>query len=119
MANIDGSTAITTEQLKTVLNSLKTQRETIRTTYDSMIKQVLDSSSSCFSVAGLDQSSVNSAFADTFKKIDTNFDALINVLENDVIKRYSELAMAIQQMFGGDFAARLSELIGISSTNKR
>ena len=99
--SIGGSTAISTEELKVVLNSLKTQRETIQTTYNSMIKKVLESSSSCFSVSGLDYTEIISA-------------SLINLLENGVIQRYSELAMALRKMFGVDFASQLSQLMGLT-----
>ena len=112
--SIGGSTAISTEELKVVLNSLKTQRETIQTTYNSMIKKVLESSSSCFSVSGLDYTEIISAFDTTFKNLDNHFDSLINLLENGVIQRYSELAMALRKMFGVDFASQLSQLMGLT-----
>ena len=115
---ISGSTAISNEELKSVLSSLKTQRETIQTTYNTMIKKVLESSSSCFSVSGLDYSSIISVFDSTFKTLDNHFESLITLLENGVIKRYSELAMAIRQMFGADFAAKLSELIGLKEVHQ-
>ena len=115
MASVDG-TVITTSELKEVLNSLKTQRETIKTTYDTMVKKVLESSSSCFSVSGLDYSLIISNFDSTFETIDNNFNSLIDVLENGVIKTYSELAIAIRQMFSEEFATKMSELIGISTS---
>ena len=113
MANNNG-TFITANELKNVLSSLKRQRETIKTTYNSMIKNVLESSSSCFSVAGLDYESIISSFDSTFTSLDSNLGALIDVLENNVIKTYSELVIAIRQMFGTDFANRMSQLIGLN-----
>ncbi|MBP5678234.1 MAG: hypothetical protein J6X28_00200 [Bacilli bacterium] len=114
MANTDGQ-AITLAELQNVLASLKTQRDTMNTTYKTSIKQVLDSSTECFSVAGLDYSTIMAAFNDTFNTLDKNYDGLINVLENSVIKDYSELTTAIRKMFGDNFGARLSELLGVSA----
>ena len=113
MASLQGS-AITIEELNRVLTSLKNQRETISNEYQNNIKKVLESSSSCISVSGLDMTSVNSAFDSTFNTLDRNFDMLISVLENNVIKNYSELAEAIKQLFGQTFANRLAELLGIN-----
>ena len=112
MASFEGS-AITIEELKRVLTSLKNQREIISSEYKNNIKKVLESSSSCISVSGLDMTSVNSAFDSTFTTLDRNFDMLISVLENNVIRNYSELAEAIRRLFGAQFAAQISELLGI------
>lgn len=112
MANTNGA-VITLAELNQVLSSLKNQRESIRSTYNSMVKEVLESSSYCFSVSGLDYNSILSSFDSTFKQLDSNFEALIDVLENGVIRTYSELAIAIRQMFSVDFANRMSQLIGL------
>lgn len=112
MANVNGS-AITTQELKAVLNSLKTQQENIRNEYKNRIKSVLDSSSSCFSVAGLNYSTIIETFDDTFETLDKNFENLIYILENKVIKNYTELVAAIRQMFGKSFADKLVQLLGM------
>ena len=39
---------------------------------------------------------------------------LVGVLENDVIKNYSEVAVSLKQMFGSSFATKLSELLNLS-----
>ena len=109
------SMAISTEELRAVLESLKQQRETISETYNSMIKKVLESSSYCFSVSGLDYSSIISAFDNTFRIIDARFESLINVLENNVIKNYSELTIAIRKMFDSEFASKISELLNFKN----
>ena len=113
MATNNG-TAITVAELRGVVSSLKEQRESIQKTYNSMIKEVIESSSSCFSVSGLDYNSILSSFDSTFKTLDSNFEALIDILENKVIKSYSELTVAIKQMFGTDFANKMSQLIGLN-----
>ena len=106
--------AITTAELRSVLNSLKTQRESIRYEYNNNIKRVLDSSSQCFSVAGLDYSTIIETFNDTFGTMDKNFENLIDVLENNVIRNYTELVAAIRKMFGKSFADKLINLLGIN-----
>ncbi len=112
MASYEGS-AITIEELNRVLTSLKKQREIISNEYKNNIHKVLETSSSCISVSGLDMTSVNSAFESTFTTLDRNFDMLISVLENNVIKNYSELAEAIRRLFGPQFASQISDLLGI------
>ena len=114
MANGD-KTAISAAELKSVLSSLKTQREAISNEYNNNIKRVLESSSSCFSVAGLDYSKIIETFDDTFGTMDKNFESLIYVLENDVIKNYSELIEAIKQLFTKNFADKLINLLGLNS----
>ena len=112
MASYEGS-AITIEELNKVLTSLKQQKEIISNEYKNNISKVLENSSSCISVSGLDMSSVTSAFQSTFNTLDRNFDTLINVLENNVIKNYTELAEAIRKLFGAQFASQISDLLGI------
>ena len=112
MASANGN-AITTAELKKVLSSLKTQRELMNNEYKNNIKRVLDSSSQCFQVAGLNYTSIIETFDDTFGTLDKNFENLINALENNVIKNYSELVAAIRQMFGKSFADKLTNLLGI------
>lgn len=112
MASYEGS-AITIEELNKVLTSLKKQREIISNEYKNNIRKVLETSGSCISVSGLDMTSVNSAFDSTFTTLDRNFDMLISVLENNVIKNYSELAEAIRRLFGPQFASQISDLLGI------
>ena len=110
---MDNKTEITIVELKSVLNSLKNQQETMNSTYNTLIKPVLDSSSQCFQVAGLDYSEIQTIFSKTFSSVDNKFYNLINVLENDVIGKYSELALALKKLFGNDFATQLNDLIGI------
>ena len=105
--------AISIDELNGVLSSLKTQREIISETYNSMVKKVLENSSSCFAISGLDFTTIQSTFDSTFKAIDANFDSLITVLESDVIKNYLELISTIRRMFGQEFASKMSELLGV------
>ena len=114
MADVNG-TRISTEELKTLLSSLKEQRELISNEYKNSIRNVLESSSSCFNVSGLDYSYIISIFDDTFNSLESNFDRLIDVLENNVIKNYSELAVAIKKMFDENFANKLNEILGVNS----
>lgn len=112
MAN--DQTSITLEEIKTVLNTLKQQRDIINNSYNQDIKKVLESSNSCLQVAGLDTSQINQTIGDTFKSINENMNGLVGVLENDVIKNYAEVATTLKQMFGSNFAAKLSELLNLS-----
>ena len=112
MAN--DQTYITLDEIKTVLNSLKQQRDIINNCYNNDIKKVLTSSSSCLQVAGLDTTTINQTIENTFKTINENMNGLVGVLENDVIKNYSEVAVSLKQMFGSSFATKLSELLNLS-----
>ena len=103
---------VTTEELRKVLTALKNERDTIQKTYTSQIKGVLESSESCFQVSGLDYSTITSTINNTFTTLNSNFNSLIDVLENDVIKNYDDLAAAIRAKFGQEFAARITSLIG-------
>lgn len=118
MAEVN-SIKITTEELKVVLESLKKQRDQISNIYSSQIKKVLENSSSCFTVAGMDTEMISKSIASTFKNINTNLSALIDLLENGVISKYSELSYAIQKMFTNDVTNRLYDLLGISSGARR
>ena len=80
MADFNG-TRISTEELKTLLSSLKEQKELINGEYKNSIRSVLESSSSCFSVSGVDYSRIISIFDDTFNSLDSNFEILITVLD--------------------------------------
>ncbi len=110
MANYDGA-MISTEELKTVLNSLKSQRDIIINEYRNSIKNVLNSSSSCFRVSGINIDTIISIFDDTFNNLDRCFEILIDALENNVIKNYSELAIAIRKMFDDNFASKIMSLL--------
>ena len=111
---INDRTSITLAEIKTVLNSLKQQRDIINKSYSSDIKKVLESSNVCFQVAGLDTTEINQTIESTFKSINKNMNGLIDVLENDVIKNYTEVTAAVKQMFGSSFAAKISELLNLS-----
>ena len=109
----DNSIKISTEDLKAVSASLKSQRDTLTGIYKSEILPTMNKSASCFAVAGLNTSDISEAFKKTFNNIETNLNALIDLLDNNIIKSYSELSYAIQRMFTDDFANQLSELIGL------
>lgn len=107
------SSRISIDELKRVLASLKEQRDTINSTYNNSIKRVLESSTGCFTVSGLNNEVIITSFDNTFKKLNDNFNGLINVLENNVINTYSELTIAIRQLFGEQFANKLIDLLEI------
>ena len=109
----DNKSSISVEELRKVVEALKLQRDTINSTYNNSIRKVLESSGDCFAVSGLNNDTIIAAFNDTFTNLNKSFDSLIDVLENNVIKSYSELAAAIRQMFGREFASQLIDLLGI------
>lgn len=113
--SVSNVSKITLDEVKVVLNSLKEQRETISSVYNSEISTVLESSSSCLTVAGLDYSQIIDTFNSTFTKLDERYYALIDVLENNVIKNYDELVTVIRQMFNDTFAKQMEELLGLTS----
>ncbi len=113
MASTSSSSTVTIDELKRVLESLKTQRETINSVYNDKIQSVINNSASCFGIAGLDCTKIEESYRDTFATINTNFEKLIDILENDVIKNYSELSLAIKQMFNIDFANQMETLLNL------
>jgi len=104
---------VTTADLRKVLASLKSERDSLSKVYSSEVKGVLESSQQCFQVAGLDYSSITGAIDNTFKTLNTNLTSLIDVLENDVIKNYDELLDALRQKFGAQFASQMQSLLGL------
>ena len=104
---------VTTSELKKVLSSLKTERDTLNNVYNSQIKEILESSQSCFQIAGLDPSQISSTIESTFKTLNSNFNDLIGVLDNNVIKNYDELLTALNQKFGAQFASQMQNLLGL------
>ena len=115
MANND-SAAISLAELKEVSKSLQSQKDTIHSLYNNNIVSILESTRSCFKVAGIDYSSIENSFRSTYNELDKRYEELINVLNNSVIARYSELSAVIVQMFNTDFASRLNELLGLTKT---
>ena len=105
-------TSLSLAELNRVLASLKEQKTAIAKT-KKKVDAVLESSSSCLAISGLDYSTIADSFDTTFNKMDTNLDALINVLENDVIKSYAELMLIMRRIFNKDFASKLSGLLGL------
>ena len=107
------SARITLDEVSLVLKSLKEQREAIRSVYKNKIAGVLDSSAGCFSVAGLDHAQISEAFNKKFAELDKKYYALIDVLENNVIKEYSEIIAALREMFNDKFASQMQDLLGL------
>lgn len=107
---MNGKTALSIDELKSVLKSLKNEKESLSET-KKKVDKVLESSASCFAVSGLDYSTISDSFNTTFSNLDKNFDALINVLENDVIKNYAELISIIRRLFNDSFAEKMLSLL--------
>ena len=109
---MNDKSSLSISELKKVLDSLKEQKEAINNTKVTVDK-VLESSASCFAVSGLDYSAISNSFNTTFKSLDNRFDALINALENGVIKNYSELISIIRKVFNKSLADKISSLLEI------
>ena len=116
MASKDGI-AISIDELKSISKSLQSQKDTIYGTYTSKVVPVLESTRACFKISGLDFSNIESAFKNTFTTLNTNFESLINVLNNNIIAGYSDVSVSIRQMFNQDFASRLNELLNIGNSS--
>ncbi len=110
---MDDKNAISITELNSVVTSLKNQKQSLSDAR-LQIKNVLDSSSSCLSVSGLSYADISEAFDKTFNDLDNRFDALIKILETDVIKNYLELISVIRKVFNQEFASRISDLLEIS-----
>ena len=114
---MDGKVSVSIDELRMVAQSLRKQNEELQSQYTGTIKSVLDSSAACLNVAGVDISSINSAYSKVFSDINTGMEQLIDVLENSVIKNYSELSEALKKMFNSDFKNKMEELLGVVSGN--
>ena len=102
---------VNANELQNVLASLKKQREVLSNEYKESICDILEESSSCLEIASVDITEINNSFRDVFNDIDTNLEALINVLENKVIKNYTDLSDAIKNSFNNDFKNQLDEIM--------
>ncbi len=112
--NMSGKNSISAAELKRVVESLKEQRDIIKKGYYSSIRGDLIESAACLKVSGLDYKKIIYAFDDNFYSILQKFEDLIYALENDIIKNYSELTEALRQLFGAQFANKLSSLLGLN-----
>ncbi len=113
MAAANSRVYVSLDELKQIANSLESQREQIYNTYNNKVKVVLQNTDKCFKVAGLKTTDILNSFNTTFKNINDGLSGLVNVLNNNVIPQYNEIAIAIQQMFNRDFASQMTELLSL------
>ncbi len=114
MASANSRVYVSLDELKQIANSLESQREQIYNTYNNKVKVVLQNTDKCFKVAGLKTADILNSFNTTFKSINDGLSGLVNVLNNNVIPQYNEIAIAIQQMFNRDFASQMTELLSLN-----
>ena len=112
-------TSISLDELKAVAKSLQSQKDTINTLYKNKIKAVLTSTNTCFGVNGVDFSDIENAFNNSFNNLNNYYGDLINVLNNDVIARYSELLDALRKTFNQDLKSKLMSYLKISSSKSK
>ena len=105
-------TAISLAELKAVASSLQSQKDTMYSLYKNNIVSILESTRSCFKVAGVDYSAIENSFKSTYTELNRRYEELINVLNNDIIAGYTELTSAIVQLFNKDFASKFNQLLG-------
>ena len=96
-----------------------TKKDTINTLYKNKIKAVLTSTNTCFGVNGVDFSDIENAFNNSFNNLNNYYGDLINVLNNDVIARYSELLDALRKTFNQDLKSKLMSYLKISSSKSK
>ena len=113
MAAVNSRVYVSLDELKQIANSLESQREQIYNTYNNKVKVVLQNTDKCFKVAGLKTADILNSFNTTFKNINDGLSGLVNVLNNNVIPQYNEIAIAIQEMFNRDFASQMTELLSL------
>ncbi len=118
MATSNDSSAISLEELKQVSKALQSQKDTIYSLYKKNIVSVLESSRSCFKVAGVDFTNIENTFRSIYTELNRNYESLINVLNNNVIAGYSEVSETIKRMFNKEFATKLNEILGTVKTTK-
>ena len=109
MANNDVS-KVTINELRKVSSSLNTQRETIYNTYNNQIRSVLTSSNDFFQVSGVDFSSIESTFRQTFAKVNSEMNSLIEKLDS-TINNYEQLTNILKQLFNKQLLSELNNLL--------
>ena len=107
----ESGVSIDLAELKSIANSIQTQREEIQKIYSGPIVSVLNASNQCFSISGLNLNKIYDEFNKCFQSIDLHLGNLEEVLNNNVIKNYSEVQTAIKQMFNNEFASKFSSLL--------
>ncbi len=99
--------------LRQIAKSLESERNTLYSTYKNKIVPVLESTSSCFQVAGLDTTEIINSFNSIFNTLNDRLFSLINVLNTNVINNYNDMLLAIREMFNNDCAAKLKDLLSL------
>ena len=107
-------TYISLDALKGIASSLQSQKDQISQSFNGDILPAIKASADCFKVSGLNLNEIVSSFSTTFNNVNSNLNDLINILNNTVIKNYSDTADAIRQNFNVTFANQLRSILNLT-----
>ena len=104
---------ISLDSLKEISSSLQSQKDQISQSFNGEILPAIKASADCFKVSGLNMNEIITSFSSTFNNVNSSINDLVNILNNTVIKNYSDTAYAIRQNFNVTFANRLREILNL------
>lgn len=94
-----------------VAKSIDNKRNDIMSLYNNDILSVLNQSSECFKVAGMDYDGVKKSFASVFNTLDERIKTLTSLLTDTIIPKYQNTSNVISSMFNEQFAVEMNEII--------
>ena len=112
MAN-NNKAYISLESLIEISKSLQSENEEMIRAYRTYILPALRGSEECFQLSNVNISEIQDRFNGAFNKLNINIGNLVDVLNNTVIKQYSETADAIREHFNTTFANKMKEILGV------
>lgn len=96
-----------------IAQNIDSRRQDIMDVYKSKILPILQSSSECLSVSGLDYEDVIKSFDNVFNSLDTQITDLYRALTDKIIPSYENSSNIIRQLFNSEFAEELSKILSI------
>ena len=102
---------VDTEGIREVANELNANKEEMLQLFKTKVLPMLSNSKEYLQTSGLDYDAIINAFQEVFGNIDTKVDAISSTLTNKVIPEYEEASSAVTEMFNGQFASDMSELL--------
>ena len=104
---------VKTDDLNSIANGINKQKDKIIEAYNSKIKSAFDYSSKFLVVSGLDYNDTIKAYDDLFNSLNNQVTKLVDVLEKDIIPKYSEANQLISSMFNNEFKEQMQRALQI------
>lgn len=102
---------VDTEGIRDVAATLSSDKEELLNIYRTQVLPMLSNGKEYLQTAGLDYDAVIKAFQDVFGSLDTSMEGLTSTLTDKVIPEYEEASSAVTDMFNGQFASDMSDLL--------